>query len=243
MKTHPLNTLAPAILAGSILLTGCGNDNTPSPNADRTGPSTDQPAHETPDDPAGLAPTGDDTGNTPSTPPNDDTAPTPRVERPAPSPSPSPAHDIDPDAGRVATINGSARLPFPDEGERLTEHLTFTRLADHDAFENPIDPEDIPDVVPWEEAGQYVGHTITVEGRIVDIGQTRDGNVFFLNFHADWRGKFYLVVFDDLAETLEDGVEGTFLNKLVRVEGLVEDHRGRPQVKVESMEQVEFVEE
>lgn len=144
---------------------------------------------------------------------------------------------------RVSTIHGEARIPFPEVDEDFRGPIELTRLSDHDPFENDIDPEDIPDVVPWEEAGEYVGHVITVEGRIVDIGQTRDGNINFLNFHADWRGKFYMVVFNDLAETLDGSVEDVFLNKLVRVRGEVEDHRGRPQIRILSMDQVEFVEE
>lgn len=145
--------------------------------------------------------------------------------------------------GRVALYRGERRLPYPEQDERIEGHLPPLRLADRDTFENPIDPADIPETVPWEEAAQYLGHTITVQGRIVNIGQTRSGSVFFLNFDPDWRGKFYLVVFDDLADTLEVGVEGTFLGKLVRVRGLVEPHNRRPQIKILSMEQVEFVPE
>jgi len=237
MTTPTLTRLLIPTLALALMMPGCGDSNTPAPNTGRTGPATadaDTPNtdhHDGPSRDASPARVGDTTPNT------DTTDPAPRNTESDANP------DTEVSAGRVATVKGNARSPFPEAGERLTRHVSFTRLAEHDAFENPIDPEDIPEVVPWEEAGQYVGHTITVEGRIVNIGQTRDASVFFLNFHAEWRGKFYMVVFDDLAETLEGGVEGTFLNKLVRVEGLVEDHRGRPQIKIESMDQVEFVEE
>lgn len=135
----------------------------------------------------------------------------------------------------------SGRLPFPHEGETFSEPIPARRLQGADPFTLEIDPEDIPEVVPWDEAGQYVGHEITVEGRIVNLGKS--GNVNFLNYHRDWRGKFYLVIFDDLAQTLDGSVEETFLNKLIRVTGEVEEHRGRPQIRILSMEQVEFVAE
>jgi DNA/RNA endonuclease YhcR with UshA esterase domain len=75
----------------------------------------------------------------------------------------------------------------------------------------------------------------------VDIGRTSDGKVNFLNFHKEWRGKFYMVIFSDLAKKLPKSVEQTFLNKTVRVKGKVEEHRGRPQIKILSMDQVKFV--
>ena len=40
----------------------------------------------------------------------------------------------------------------------------------------------------------------------------------------------------------KDKIEQLFKDKLVRVAGEVETHRGRPQIRIRSMEQVEFVE-
>lgn len=135
----------------------------------------------------------------------------------------------------------AGRSAFPEPGEDLRQLITPKKLSEADQFAEPIDPDDIPDVVPWTEAGKYVGYEITVQGQIVDTGQSRDGKVNFLNFHKDWRGKFYMVVFDDLAKTLDKSVEQTFMNKTLRVKGMVEDHRGRPQIKILSMDQVQFV--
>ena len=133
------------------------------------------------------------------------------------------------------------RSAFPEEGETIDRPIPFKRLSDEDQFAAPIDPGDIPAIVRWQDAGKYVGHEITVEGTIAHLGQSRDGKVNFLNFDTDWRGKFYMVIFDDLADTLDQSIEALFKDKLVRVKGNVETHRGRPQIRITSMDQVEFV--
>lgn len=220
------------LLVAVLVLTGCG-DQPAAQQGDRSAPGAqpNKPAPDTRDVPA-------DTALADNTPAGETQTPSPHGDR-----STQPALGVDANAGRVATLGGVARLPFPDVDERVTRPYPAVRLSNHDTFDKEIDPDNIPDVVPWTEAGDYVGHEITVEGRIVNLGQSRDGNVNFLNFDPDWRGKFYMVVFNDLAETLEGGVEGTFLNKLVRVTGEVEEHRGRPQIQITSMDQVEFVDE
>ena len=144
-----------------------------------------------------------------------------------------------PVANAVHLIAG--RSVFPEVGEVIEQMITAKKLSEEDQFSEPIDASAIPDVVPWTEAKRYVGYEITVQGKIVDVGQSRDGKVNFLNFHQDWRDKFYMVVFDDLAKTLPQSVDATFRGKMLRVTGMVEDHRGRPQIKILSMDQVEFV--
>ncbi len=135
----------------------------------------------------------------------------------------------------------AGRSAFPEQGETIDRPIPYKRLSDEDQFAAPIDPADIPDVVRWQDAGRYVGHDITVEGTIAHLGLSRDEKVNFLNFDTDWRGKFYMVIFDDLADTLDHSVEELFKDKRVRVRGKVETHRGRPQIRITSMDQVEFV--
>lgn len=135
----------------------------------------------------------------------------------------------------------AGRSAFPEADESISQLIPAKKLSEEDQFREPIDEADIPDVVPWTEANRYVGYEITVEGKIIDIGQSRDGKVNFLNFHQNWRDKFYLVMFGDLAKTLDKPVEQIFLGKTLRVTGEVENHRGRPQIKILSMDQVEFV--
>ncbi len=136
----------------------------------------------------------------------------------------------------------AGRSAFPALDEEVTQLIPAKRLSDEDPFAEPVEPTDIPDLVPWTDAKRYVGYEITVEGTIVDVGQSRDGSVNFLNFHRDWRGKFYMVVFDDLAKTLPKSVDATFRGKKLHVTGEVEEHRGRPQIRILAMDQVKFVE-
>lgn len=162
-------------------------------------------------------------------------------EEPAePTEQTEPAGEIDASAPN-AVHRHAGRSAFPEAGESIKQLIPAKRLSEADQFAEPIDPSAIPDVVPWTEAHKYIGYEITVEGKIVDVGSINEGSVNFLNFHQDWRDKFYLVLFGDLAKTLNKPVEQIFLGKTLRVTGEVEDHRGRPQVKILSMDQVQFV--
>lgn len=145
------------------------------------------------------------------------------------------------DPGKNAEHPIAKRSAFPEADETFDKLIPSKTLSDLAQFTADIDPADIPAVVPWDQAKQYVGYEITVEGTIVGVGQSRDKKVNFLNFHKDWRGKFYMVIFDDLANTLDTSVEDLFKDKRIRVKGKVEPHRGNPQMKITSMDQVQFV--
>ncbi|MEM9345552.1 MAG: hypothetical protein AAGB26_02930 [Planctomycetota bacterium] len=162
--------------------------------------------------------------------------------QPETEPQPEPVVEVELDTSVASAVHPNAgRSAFPDRGETIEVMITAKRLSDIDPFSDEFDPDNIPAVVPWHKANNYVDYEITVQGKIVSTGQSRDGGVKFLNFHEDWRGKFYMVLFDDLAEALPKSVDETFRNKTVRVKGTVEDHRGRPQIRILSMDQVEFV--
>jgi hypothetical protein len=164
--------------------------------------------------------------------------PAPPTGEPAVASTPTPGLDADAPSAKHDIAGRSA---FPAVDETLDKPIAYKRLSDIEQFALPIDPADIPAVVEWQDASKYVGYDITVQGMIVNIGQSRDGKVNFLNFDEDWRGKFYMVIFDDLAETLDKSIATLFEGKVVRVKGKVETHRGNPQLKITSMDQVEFV--
>lgn len=204
------------VMGGLLLQVGCpGKD---EPADEPTDKKTQDPAPPEVVSPLELLPDDQDE-------PTGETAPAVEID----ASTPNAVHPI------------AKRSAFPEAGETLAQPIPAKKFSEANQFAEPIDPSTIPDVVPWTEAKKYVGHEITVEGQIVDIGQSRDKKVNFLNFHKEWRGKFYMVVFDDLAKTLDKSVEATFRGKTLRVKGMVEDHRGRPQIKILSMDQVEFV--
>ena len=96
-------------------------------------------------------------------------------------------------------------------------------------------------VVPWQDAAQYYGQTVTVEGRVVETYNS--GKVVFLNFHQDYRAYFKAVIFADDWDKFPAPPEELFMDKLVRVTGLVKQYQGAPEIIVEEPAQIEIVEE
>lgn len=222
------NTLVWVLMAGLFVAVGCDKPDTSA-----------APSKEAPDE----------TPNTPEVVPPLELLPEEQNKpgetesnEPEQSGAPKPVSVIEIDATVINAVHQRAgRSAFPERGESFEQPIASKKLSDEDQFGRAIDESDIPDIVPWDQAKKYVGYEITVEGKIVDVGSVNEGSVNFLNFHKDWRGKFYMVVFKDLAEALPRSVEETFQDKTVRVTGVVENHRGRPQIKILSMDQVEFV--
>ncbi len=133
---------------------------------------------------------------------------------------------------------GERRSPIPQPGEEIIKPLKPAMLGEK-AEIKPIAPEPkAGEVIPWDQAHLHMGRTITVEGKI--IGTKRQATICFLNFTNEAAGgaSFYLVVFKDNFADWGGFPEQAFLNKTVRVTGKIEDHRGRPQMKINKKEQV-----
>jgi micrococcal nuclease len=94
-------------------------------------------------------------------------------------------------------------------------------------------------VVSWQDAAQYYGQTVTIEGRVV--ATYNSGKVVFLNFHQEYRTHFTAVIFADDWDKFPEPPEELFLDKLVRVTGLVEEYQGAPEIIVEEPGQIEIV--
>jgi micrococcal nuclease len=97
-----------------------------------------------------------------------------------------------------------------------------------------------PAVVSWQDAAQYYGQTITVEGMVV--GTYNSGKVVFLNFDEDYKSTFKVVIFPEDWPKFPEPPEELFLDKKVRVKGLVKEYQGAPEIIVEEPEQIEVVE-
>lgn len=219
-----------------LVISGCNETDTPEVEAD-----VNEPATQVSDEPQVLSPL-EMLPKEPAQEPAEQDKPVDSVESEDSIESAAPNTGDEINTAAINAIHKIARRSaFPNQGEAITQPIAAKRLSEESQFLEPIDEGNIPDIVPWTEAKRYLGYVITVEGKIVEVGQSRNGKVSFLNFHQDWRGKFYMVVFDDLAKTLDASVEEVFRGKTLRVTGEVENHRGWPQIKILSMDQVEIV--
>jgi len=97
-----------------------------------------------------------------------------------------------------------------------------------------------PAVVSWQDAARYYGQIIIVEGTVV--GTYNSGKVVFLNFDEDYKSTFTVVIFPDDWPKFPEPPEELFLDKKVRVKGLVKEYQGAPEIIVEEPEQIEVVE-
>ncbi|MEM9881583.1 MAG: hypothetical protein AAF800_01545 [Planctomycetota bacterium] len=138
------------------------------------------------------------------------------------------------DAARgEAYVVAAGRSPIPQRGETFDQPIPAPRL-DGGAADRPPAPDG---PVPWGQAHRYVGQRIVVTGKVVNTYNHR-GDVCFLNFHEDWRGKFYIPVFDEVFADLPEPPEDYFVGKTIAVRGTVTLHRNRPNIEVNSIRQV-----
>jgi len=94
-------------------------------------------------------------------------------------------------------------------------------------------------VVDWQNAAQYYGQQIAVEGTIVRTKNT--GKVTFLNFDPDYRHTLTLVIFSDDAVKFPVPPDEMFLQRRVRATGVVEEYKGAPEIIISEPEQIEIV--
>ncbi|MEO0513764.1 MAG: OB-fold nucleic acid binding domain-containing protein [Planctomycetota bacterium] len=135
-------------------------------------------------------------------------------------------------------IAAAGRSPIPLAGERIAKPLPYKRLVDEGGDKVRAKRPDGP--VTWGAAHNYIGMRITVEGKIVNTYNHR-GQVCFLNFSEDWRGKFYIPVFDEVFADLPEAPETYFMNKTIQVTGKVTQHRNRPNIEVQDIRQIKII--
>ena len=112
---------------------------------------------------------------------------------------------------------------------------------DTSGFVEMVSHEEIPpDVISWRDAAQYYGQTKSVEGKIVVSNNT--GKVCFLNFHKNWKKYFTAVIFSSDFNRFPARPEDHYLNRKVRVKGLIKEYKGKPEIILKSSAQIEIIE-
>jgi len=155
---------------------------------------------------------------------------------PATSTTKSPSGVANDDEG--ARTLTTKRSPLPQPGETITKPLPAVAIGAKEPVK-PIAPAPADgEVIAWDKAHLHMNRAITVEGKVIDTKRLE--SICFLNFTKEQgdREQFYLVVFKDQFDQWDGAPETFFLNKTVRVTGEVEDHKGRPQMKIKKKEQV-----
>jgi len=95
--------------------------------------------------------------------------------------------------------------------------------------------EDLP-VIPWQQAGEYVGKKVIVTGKVV---RTHDsGKATFLNFDEDWKGKFVAVIFASTGCSFPGAPADLLMGKDLRIRGKVKMYKGSPEIVIESAKQL-----
>jgi DNA/RNA endonuclease YhcR with UshA esterase domain len=94
-------------------------------------------------------------------------------------------------------------------------------------------------IVPWQDAGQYVGQRVTVEGDVVR--SYNSGKVAFLNFAQNDQGTFSVVVFASDFARWPQTPDQFYLRQTIRATGKIKEYKGAPEMIVESPEQIEVV--
>ena len=141
--------------------------------------------------------------------------------------SPSPGDSV----GNIAPTY----TPYPTQ----TPYPTYTPLSPSVSVESlvwPNGPRD--DVIPWTDAADFVGTETIVEGTVVRTYNS--SKAVFLNFAEDYQGTFSVVIFPDDWSKFPRPPEALFYGRRIRVQGLVEDYQGAPEIVVRDPWQIEI---
>jgi hypothetical protein len=149
------------------------------------------------------------------------------------------------DEERPSAAGGSGQCPVaPRRGElrvflAKVAAVTLAALVVLFAAGNWLVPGGRPAdaVVPWRQAARHIGQYVTVEGTIV--GTHNSGKACFLNFDPDWRRAFSAVIFAARFDAFPARPEDHYRGKKVRVTGLIREYQGRPEMILESPDQIE----
>ena len=96
-----------------------------------------------------------------------------------------------------------------------------------------------PKAISWRQAAKHYNEYLTVKGKIVATHRTE--KACFLNFDPDWRHSFTAVIFASRFEAFPSKPEEHYRGKRVRVTGLIKEYRGKPEIVLESPDQIEVI--
>jgi hypothetical protein len=103
----------------------------------------------------------------------------------------------------------------------------------------PVQNDKITVKIDWQDAASHVGEYVQVDGKI--LSAYNSGKVCLLNFHKDYKRYITIVIFPDKYYLFSSEPEKYFLNKTIRVSGLIKEYKGRPEIVVDEKGQLEVM--
>jgi len=96
------------------------------------------------------------------------------------------------------------------------------------------------DIVGACQAGKYLGRELIIEGKVADTYHDLKSNTIFLNFEKAYPNQCFTgVIFSSNLHKFVQSPEDYYLNKTVRIMGEVKEYQGRPEIILETPNQIE----
>jgi hypothetical protein len=93
--------------------------------------------------------------------------------------------------------------------------------------------------ISWQDAAKHYGEYCAVEGTVAATHNS--GKACFLNFHPNWKKYFTAVIFANRFSLFPATPERYYQGKKVRVTGYIKEYQGKPEIILESPEQIEIL--
>lgn len=99
--------------------------------------------------------------------------------------------------------------------------------------------------ISWEDASEYPGKVITVEGEIISTHLSE--KKCSLNFHKNWKRYLSIIIFkphfDKFLKSKTKGIplDEYFMNKNITVTGLIRKYNNKPEIVVKNPEQIKVL--
>lgn len=100
-------------------------------------------------------------------------------------------------------------------------------------------PSGATQIIQWNEAQNYYGQYVTVQGKIV--ATYNSGRACFLNFHPNYKKYFTAVIFKSDFHLFPPNPEDYYSGKEVQVTGRIKQYKGKPEVILKNPDQIKII--
>ncbi len=146
--------------------------------------------------------------------------------------------------GKSMVEQGLAYTYYFDEDEKYVDELIERERSAIKGMVGCLwerDTDDPEDVVHVCDASDHVSEVIIVEGSVEEVSHTED--ITFINFEDEYPDHCFVgVVWDSYRSRFPENKK-EYVNETVRVEGLVTEYQGKPQIELRDSLQVKVVED